>query len=432
MNKDSKCVKRLLDLFDEGTFEEIGAKVRSGSHDAEVVTGCGYVDGTPVYAFSQNREVNGGAMGKVHAAKIAKIYSLAEKTGLPVIGIYDSEGAYLSEGLGALDAYGTLVKTANNLSGVVPQISVVAGVCAGTSAVMAISADIVIMTKDAKLCLNAQSGDSAEAAEKNGTAHAVFESDEQAIECARRIVNMLPVNNLAVVPSTVSAEPSGKACCPVGTVIDDGSKIPLSKKFGKSVKTVLARISGVTCGFVKISADDGVVGADDCVKAARFVRMCDSFSLPVITFVDAERFGDKSVSALRAAAMLSHAYAEATTVKISVVTGKACGAVFACVASKSAQADLVLALDTAIISVIDPEAAALTLMSDRREKGESLEALAKEYERENCSPDLAAADGFIDDVVTVSELRGKLISALDMLSGKRVSGLDKKHSNMPL
>lgn len=439
--KDTDAHKRLLNLFDEGSFSEIDAYAKSGEGAVEVAAGFGSVLGTPVFAFSQDVSVDGGAISKAQCAKIKKLYDLASKTGTPVIGIYDSNGVRLNEGLDTLTEYGELLKLSNTISGVVPQISVIVGACVGTSAMIAAAADIVIVAKDADFYLSAPNKISAEDCLNSGVASLGAASAEEALELAKKVVSILPVNNLSAAPLSDFSEDSSflsgdcasikaDAASVVKAVSDMNSCIELSEKFGQAVKTTLATVAGNTVGFIAFHGQN--IDSDSCDKATRFIRLCDAFSLPVITLVDTEGF-DRSEDAqkagiLRQASKLTSAYAEATTVKISLIIGNAIGSSYISLAGHGSNADLVYAWKCAVVSALEPESAVAFLMGDRLAKGENRAALVEEYAAKEASPLNAAALGLIDDVFSPDRTREKLISALDMLAGKRVSTLPKKHS----
>lgn len=418
----SQARERLLHLFDESSFVEIDRLVRDGDKPAEAVAGYGTVDGSPVYAFAQDRNVCCGAIGKVQADKICKIYQLAAQNGAPVVGLFDSDGAKLGEGIDAMDAIAEILLASNNVSGVVPQIAVIAGACVGSSSVVASNADIVIAAKDADYYLNP--GD------KNAEADIAAEDADDAISKARELVAMLPSNNLTV-PVAFDFESAVMPSCEsisevINAVSDPNTKFTLGK--GEN-ETVFARIGGNVCGIVAVSEDK--LSSDDASHLARFVRMCDGFSIPVITFVDCEGFAD-----IQGAAKLSHAYAEATTAKITIITGKAYGSVYIAVAGKSAGADLVLAWPTAVILPLAPETAIHIYWKDRlanmANPTEDRKKLAEEFAQTQGDVLAAAANGFVTDVIAPADTKSKLIAMLDMLSGKRVSRLPKKHSNIVL
>lgn len=437
---------RLTYLFDDGTFTELDPYAANGSDLSGVVTAFGYVEGNPAYAFSQDINVKSGALTEAQAKKIIKVYDLAAKTGVPVVGIYDSYGADVSNGAKALNAYGELLMWTSNLSGVVPQISVVAGTCAGTAAMLAESADFVIVTKDAELYVAPNSGvkDSAENAGKNGTAAIVADDEQQAVEAAKNLLLKLPQNNLSPVPMYefalpettfgVDADSQAKAIC------DDESVIELSADFGTASYTALGSIGGATVGIVATNKADDKLDANDCTKIARFVRICDAYAIPVITLVDTEGFkaddDTEAAGAVREMTKLAHAYAEATTIKVSVVTGKAYGPAFIALAGKGANADLVYATPDAVISALSPITAVEFLAHEELKGADDLTAarneLADKYAKEQANVAIAAANGAVDNVVETAQIREALINSIEILAGKRISRLPKKHSNIQL
>ncbi|MGN1114644.1 MAG: carboxyl transferase domain-containing protein [Oscillospiraceae bacterium] len=437
---------RLTYLFDEGIFTELDPYVTSGSDLSGVITAFGYADGNPVYAFSQDINVKSGALTEAQTKKIIKIYDLAAKTGIPVVGIYDSFGADLSNGCKALNSYGELLMWTSNLSGVVPQISIVAGTCAGTSAMLAESADFVIMTKDAELYVapNSNVKNSAENAAKNGTAALVAEDDEKAVEAAKNILAKLPQNNLSPVPMYEFEAPDAAfgsdAEAQVKALCDAESVIELSAGFGKAAYTALGSIGGAAVGIAATNKTDDKLAADDCTKIARFVRLCDAFAIPVITLVDTEGFkaddDTEAAGAVRQMTKLAHAYAEATTIKISVVTGKAYGPAFIALAGKGANADLVYATESAVISALNPVTAVEFLEHDELKNAKDLtadrKALADKFAKENASAANAAANGIVDSVIDSTTVRDTIVNSIEIMAGKRISRLPKKHSNIQL
>ena len=387
-------------------------------------------------------------MSKAQAAKIRKIFDLAVKTGSPVVGVYDSVGARLKEADEMLAAYGEILCSSNNLSGVVPQISIVAGPCIGTAALLAASADLVIMSEDAQLELETSGvAGSAKDAAAAGIAHLVAADADAAIAQARKLIAMLPSNNLASAPLCEYGDSAGfetalnncaaaidqngtvDAAALAGAVADDNSFVELQKEYGAAFACGLATVGGTACGIVVSGGEQ--IDADGCAKAARFVRFCDAFAIPVVTFVHTKGF-----SSLKEAAKLSHAYAEATTAKIAVVTGAAYGAAFIALAGRAANADVTLAWPSAVISSLNPEAAVSILWNDKlagmKNPLQDRAKLVKEYMDTEGSPVNAAAAGFIEDVIAPADTRARLFAALDMLVGKRVTRLPKKHSNIQL
>ena len=431
-NAQTKAYQRLQLLFDEGTFVEIDSFTKSGDGRAEAAAGFGSVDGCPVYAFAQNSDVEGGAMSKAQAAKICKVYELAEKTGAPVVGIYDSIGARLNESCEMLAAYGDVMLKANNLSGVVPQIAVIAGPCLGASSMIAAAADVVIMSEDGQFALqtNGEGGDLKEASE-SGLVHLTAKDDKEAVAKARELITLLPSNNLSGAPITdfadSAAETDGESGASIiAAVMDQDSFIEFQAGFGAGFIAGLAKLGGNTVGVV--ASEEKTADGKACEKAARLVRFCDAFAIPVITFVNAESF-----CCIKAACKLTNAYAEATTAKISVITGEAYGAGYMALAGAAAGVDVAYAWPTASISALNPTTAAVMLWSDKL-KGSSNPTtdrakLIAEYKDQEACPFKAAGDGFVQDVIEPSETRLKLYAALDMLAGKRVTRLPKKHAN---
>ena len=431
-NAQTKAYQRLQLLFDEGTFVEIDSFTKSGDGRAEAAAGFGSVDGCPVYAFAQNSDVEGGAMSKAQAAKICKVYELAEKTGAPVVGIYDSIGARLNESCEMLAAYGDVMLKANNLSGVVPQIAVIAGPCLGASSMIAAAADVVIMSEDGQFALqtNGEGGDLKEASE-SGLVHLTAKDDKEAVAKARELITLLPYNNLSGAPITdfadSAAETDGESGASIiAAVMDQDSFIEFQAGFGAGFIAGLAKLGGNTVGVV--ASEEKTADGKACEKAARLVRFCDAFAIPVITFVNAESF-----CCIKAACKLTNAYAEATTAKISVITGEAYGTVYMALAGAAAGVDVAYAWPTASISALNPTTAAVMLWSDKLKGSSNPTAdrakLIAEYKDQEACPFKAAGDGFVQDVIEPSETRLKLYAALDMLAGKRVTRLPKKHAN---
>ena len=447
LSSSTSARQRLTYLYDEGAFTELDMFTKQGDSSCGVITAFGYVDGSPVYAFSQDITVKRGALGENHAKKIKKIYDLAAKTGVPVVGIYDSFGAVISEGVKALSAYGELLMWASNLSGVVPQISVIAGTCASSSAMLAISADFVVMAKDAELFITPNSKDTvnnyAENSAKCGTANLICDTDKEAVEMAKTLVTMLPMNNLSAVPMFEYTAPvfdmKTEADSMVKSIADADSVIELSPDFGVASYTALASVNGATVGFLATNKTNAKLTADDCSKLSRFVRTCDAFAIPVITLVDTEGFelSDEAEvkGSLRDMTKLAHAYAEATTAKISLIVGKAYGPAYIALAGKGANADLTYAYPVAVISPLAPETAVEFLKHDELKGAADLDKKRKELADEYCANEAsafkAAEDNCIDDIIDPADTRATIITALEILAGKRISRLPKKHSNMP-
>ncbi|MBP0977038.1 MAG: carboxyl transferase [Oscillospiraceae bacterium] len=441
-NLDSAARRRLAALFDDGAYTEVGSLSMEKESLASVITAYGYVNGSLVYAFSQDKTVNSGAVGTVHAQKIAKLYSLAAKTGRPVVGIHDSNGAFIDGTVDSLNAYGEMIGTAASVSGVVPQISVIAGVCAGSAAMLACSADFVVMTKDAELYVAPNGKSTAADAAKAGTAAVVCDDDDAAVSAAKELLRLIPENNLTAVPVyeyEENAFASGNALSDtVNNIADADSVTELYEGFGKASYTALATVAGSTAGIVSTNRTKDKLTADDSAKIARFVRTCDAFGIPVITLVDTEGFDGEGEAAgsVRNMTMLAGAYAEATTAKVTLVTGKAYGPAFVAFASKGANADFTFAYESAVISPLAPVTAVEFLWHEKlagaANAAAKREELAKEYIAEYATAEKAAYRNAVDEVISPAQTRTKLAEALEILSGKRVSRLPKKHNNLPL
>lgn len=448
LTSETPARQRLNYLFDEGTCTELDVFTKAGEQPCGVITAYGYVEGSPVYVFSQDSSINNGAVEEKQVKKIKKIYDLAAKTGVPVVGIYDSYGAVITDGIKALSAYGELMMWASNLSGVVPQISVIAGTCASSAAMLATSADFVIMSKSAELFITPNSksavGSYAENSAKCGTVNIICEDDKEAVEMAKTLISKLPMNNLSAVPiyefDAPAFEDKADAESIVKSIADVDSIIEISADFGISAYTALASISGATVGICATNKTASKLTADDCSKLARFVRTCDAFAIPVITLVDTEGFelsdNAETSGSLRDMTKLAHAYAEATTAKISLITGKAYGPAYIALAGKCANADLVYAYPNAVISPLAPETAVEFLYHDKLKGAENVDKarkeLADEYAQNEASAFKAAEENCIEDVINPTDTRAVLVTALEILAGKRISRMPKKHSNMPL
>lgn len=447
----SKARERLTALFDEGSFVELDAFVCSGENTAGVIAGYGMIEGAVAYAYSQDISADSGAMNVKQAQKIKKVYDLATKTGCAVISVFDSNGAKLTEGSDMLNAYSEILKAVNNVSGVVPQISLVLGVCAGISAMVAASSDFVLMSKKAELFLTAPfvskaNGDdsknagTAENAALGGVAAVVYDDEAATIAGARKLITMLPSNNLTSLPMfdfEDNSEPIDIEGCPklyAKNVADKDSVIELYPDYGKGIYTFIGTMAGVTTGFVVTSKQNPLDYAS-CSKGARFVKCCDAFNIPVVTFIDSVGFGKEAdVSVLRDIARLSSAYAEATTAKVSVICGRAFGAVYAALGAKNANADIALAWPTAQISALAPDTAVEFLWADKLKGVDDAKAahakLVEEYIDTEASPFEAAKNGYIEAVIAPNDTRATLISTLDMLASKRETNLPKKHTTI--
>ncbi len=432
-DKKSEAMNRLNALFDDGIFTEIDAYAKDSDGDIEVVAGFGTVGGAPAYAFSQDVSVNDGAIGIAQCTKILKVYNLATKTGYPVIGIYDSNGVKLNEGFEALSLYGDVVKASTSVSGVVPQISVIAGACLGTSALMANIADVVVAVKDADFYVTAPSDITAEESSESGVVDILADDFAHAVNEVKKLVALLPANNLSPAPLFDFEEPSAlcsegmSAIDVINAIADNGSAVELKADFGRNAVTALATVAGTTVGFAAL---DGDALCPSCAeKAESLIKLCDAYNIPVVTIVNSKGLnGADPVKMLKSSTKLISAYATATCPKISVVTEQAIGAAYIILAGKGANADITYAWDTSVVSPLDVDASVAFLYNDRLASGEDRTALEKEYKETIGSAYTAAACGAVDDVFAPDLTRTKLISALDMLSGKREMTIARKHS----
>lgn len=425
-------------MFDEDSFTEL-SPYTGGS----VVTGYGQVDGCPVYAFIQDVSVKSGAVCKAAAQKIVKLYSLAVKNGAPVIAVYDSKGGDIAEGVELLTAYGDIANASASISGVAPQISIVSGVCGGISASLACMADFVIMTEKAELFLTAPfitagaGAGTAKNAALSGVSCMTVKDIAEAIKKAKALAAILPQNNLEVAGNdyfalpTDTADASLKGEAMVKTVADKDSLIELFPEFGKASYTALGSVNWKTVGFVATNKTEDKLTAADTAKIARFVGICDAFSIPVVTIVDSEGFAADSAAELagsiRDAAKLTQVYASATTPKVSVITGNALGGAFTVFCGMNA--DVTVALEQAVIAPTTPKAAAIFLYSDKLNSKAEIEAAAEEYKASEASAVNAMEKGAVDRVISAEDIWSSVNSALEMLSGKRVQAPARKHIN---
>ena len=418
----------LAKFFDDGEYTALFA-------DGAVSAASGYAAGQQAYAVFQNGE----AVSVKDVEKNIKVLELAAQTGCPVVTFYDSVGAKLAEGLDVLNAAAKLNATIAKVSGVVPQVAVVLGVCGGTSALSAANADVCIMAEGAELFFTAPftaaaKGDkvadagSAAAAAKAGVAAIVAADAAEAAEKAAHIVGLLPTNKPTAVLSA-NAEPAKAAAA----LIDKDSAVEMYAGFGKNVYTAFATIGGNAVGVVAT----GKELCHNCVaKASRFVRLCDAFSVPVLTIVNTEGFvpstSDDIAGGIREAARLAATYADATTAKVALIAGKAVGPVYTALAA----ADLKIAVKGCTISALEPSAAVSVLYKDEIDASDNIVAATKAkaaaYVAEVCSADAAVAAGSADMTCEAANARASVVAAFELLSTKRAARLPKKHGNMAL
>jgi len=479
---------RLEAFFDPGTFTEVdpfvthrvttfGMDERRVPGDG-VVTGWGEVDGRPVCAFAQDATVFGGALGEAHAMKIVKVMETARKAGVPIVGFDDSGGARIQEGVMSLGGYGEVFFRNVLLSGVVPQLSLILGPCAGGAVYSPAITDFVIMTKGTaqmfitgpdvvravtgeEVTMEALGGAETHAA-VSGVSHFTAPSDRDALALARKILSYLPLNNLEDPPAVPPSGPSHSAASELARVVpedsnapydvhaviervvDPGSLLEVQAAWAPNIVIGLARLDGRAVGVVanNPSVLAGTLDINASSKAARFVRFCDAFNMPIITFVDVPGFlpgtAQEHGGIIRHGAKLLYAYAEATVPLLTVILRKAYGGAYDVMCSKHLGGDLNLAWPTAEIAVMGADGAVNILFRRDLEKGtpeeqETLRArLTSDYRKEFLNPYLAAERGYIDDVIDPADTRARLVRGLSLLSSKRDDRPGRKHGNMPL
>jgi acetyl-CoA carboxylase carboxyltransferase component len=476
--------ERLQLLFDEGTFEELDkfVKHRNTMFGLDkmklpadgVVTGIGKVNGRPVAAFSQDFTVMGGSLGEMHAKKIMKVMDLALKMGIPLVGINDSGGARIQEGVDSLYGYGEIFFRNTIASGVIPQITVIAGPCAGGAVYSPAITDFVIMVdQTAQMFITGPNVIKAVTGEdiskedlggalvhntKSGNAHFLASDDRQAIETVRKLLSYIPQNNMEEPPLEEQIiEPDAsdiQTVVPVDPkkgfdvrdvirrVVDEGTFFEVHEHFAKSIVIGFARINGKAVGIVANQPNylAGVLDIDSSDKAARFIRFLDAFNIPIVTFVDTPGYlpGVKQEHGgiIRHGAKLLYAYSEATVPKITIILRKAYGGAYIAMGSKHLGADFVAAWPTAEIAVMGPDGAANIIFKKEIDASENPEETRKqkieEYRQLFANPYVAASRGYIDAVIDPRETRSWIIKALEYSATKVESRPRKKHGNIPL
>lgn len=454
--------ERITRLFDEGTFVETGAYVtrrvsefEEGAPDAfeGVITGWGSVEGRLVYAFSQDMGRTKGSVSEAHAKKISDLYRLATENGAPVVGILDSAGAYLPEGVRALAGYGSIMKSISMASGVVPQIAVIPGIAEGAAAVMAGMFDFAIMAHGTLSVtppfLLGKETDDAYASETGLCARAA-KDDASALSEARELLRYLPSNNAEgtaelsigdevnrhVDLSAYEAKREAKTL--VSSFSDDGRYLELYGSYGSEMSVGFVTIGGVVCGVAANDRGkgDGVLTPHAARKAARFLSFCDAYQIPFLTLVDSKgteaTLSSESEPYAAELARLAHAYASARTPLITLVAGEAYGTVFALMGSKALGADVVLALDSAKIGCMNASSAVAFLWNDKIGKTVTREALEAEWDETVGSPVEAARAGEVDDIIASEEIRQRIAACVMMLSEKSKAAPARRHLTMPL
>ena len=473
-------------LLDEGSFEEIDKLVRHRSHNFGMqhklidgdgfITGHGLIHGRAVFVFAQDFTVFGGSLSEANAQKIVKVMDLALKTGAPVIGLNDSGGARIQEGVVSLAGYADIFLRNTLASGVIPQISAVMGPCAGgavyspaltdfvfmvdgTSHMFVTGPDVIKTVTHEEVSKETLGGANTHNA-TSGVAQFLAADDVDCLRRIRELLTFLPQNNLDGVPEVATEDPEERADAELDSlipaasnqpydikdvitrVVDDANFFEVGEHFARNIVTGYGRMGGQTVGIVANQPAHlaGCLDIDSSTKAARFVRFCDAFQIPILTFEDvpgflpgtAQEFG----GIIRHGAKLLYAYAEATVPKITVITRKAYGGAYCVMGSKHLRTDINFAFPTAEIAVMGPEGAVSILYKRELEKAaggpEMREAKISEYRERFANPFVAAERGYVDDVIEPHETRVKVIRALRMLANKTDTMPRKKHGNIPL
>ena len=478
--------ERLDLLLDKGSFREVDAFVTHRTHDFgldkqqypgdSVVTGWGTVNGRLIFVFSQDFTVFGGSLGEVHAEKVCKILDMAIKTGAPVIGLNDSGGARIQEGVVSLGGYADIFLRNTLASGVIPQISCIMGPCAGGAVYSPALTDFIFMVKNSSymfvtgpdvvksvthedVSFEDLGGASVHSA-ISGVCHYVAENEADSLYLIRKLLSYLPQNNMEDPPFVPTSDDPLRTEAALDTLVPDNANKPydvkevirlvvdeaeffeIHEQYAMNVVVGFARLGGHSVGLVanQPAVLAGVLDINASEKAARFIRFCDCFNLPLITFEDVPGFlpGVKQEHAgiIRSGAKLLYAYCEATVPKLTIIMRKAYGGAYDVMSSKHIRGDLNLAWPTAEIAVMGPEGAVSIIF--RKELAEAEDPVARkaelvnEYREKFANPYVAASRGYIDDVIEPHETRARLINGLAMLQNKRDSNPQKKHGNIPL
>lgn len=448
-----KSRKRLESVFDAGTFVELGAYTKRNEDPVGVVCGYGAVNGNLVFAFSQDTTRNKGAFDEKQSKKIIDMYSLALKNGAPVVAIFDSMGAVVYDGVAALAAYGKLMKCVSDASGIIPQIAVIDGICAGMAATVASLFDFTVTIKDvSKLYVNVpfvvgnelnESGFTS----KSGTASIFAENENEAFENVKKLLALIPSNNSEGAYTGDGADELNrevefdtKAYSPddlIKNIADNGSFIKLYGNYCENHTIGLATFGGiVTCVVASDPDKKGIVDIKSARAISKVMSFCDSFNIPVVNLVNSEGL-DVSLEAEYAAysselARLACVCATSSNARVSVVMDKAYGAAFTLLASKALGSDIVYALPEACISVLSPEASVAFVWNDKINEGVTREEVEKEWKDKFASADAACELGEVDDIIEPSELRKRICSSLMMLAYKTDKAPERKHSVLPL
>ncbi len=478
--------ERVEFLLDEGTFEEFDRLVVHRSRDFGldkqlypgdgVITGHGLVDGRRVFVFAQDFTVFGGSLSETHAEKICKVMDMAMKVGAPLIGLNDSGGARIQEGVVSLGGYADIFLRNTLASGVVPQISCIMGPCAGGAVYSPAITDFNIMVKDTSYMFitgpdviktvthedvtKEELGGALTHNRVSGVAHFAADSDEHALRMVRELLSFIPSNNMDDPPRVSITDSPERIDEALNTIVPEASNLPydirdvihsvvddryffeVHELYAPNIVVGFARLAGRPVGIVANQPAylAGVLDIDASVKAARFVRFCDCFNIPLITFEDVPGFlpgvAQEHGGIIRHGAKLLYAFAEATVPKITVITRKAYGGAYCVMASKHIRADINFAWPTAEIAVMGAEGAVGVLyrreIAEAENQDTARRSRVSEFEEKFANPYIAAERGFIDEVIEPAQTRPKLIRALQLLENKRDTNPPKKHGNIPL
>ena len=469
-------------LLDEGSFEEFDMFVEHRAHEFGmadqkvpgdgVVTGWGTINGRNVYVFSKDFTVFGGSLSGAHAAKIVKVQRMAAKVGAPVIGLFDAGGARIQEGVESLAGYADIFMENVLSSGVIPQISVIMGPCAGGDVYSPAMTDFIFMVKDTsymyvtgpdvvktvtnETVTHEDLGGARVHAQKSGVADGAFENDIEALVQVRRLVDFLPSSNREKSPiresfdDSAREEPSLDTLVPanpnkpydmkelISKIVDEADFFEISSEYAKNIITCFARMNGETIGVVANQPQvlAGVLDSDASRKAARFVRFCDAFNIPILTLVDVPGFmpGTKQEygGLIKHGAKLLFAYAEATVPKVTLITRKAYGGAYDVMSSKHLRGDVNYAWPTAEIAVMGAKGAVEIIFRADAKDPEKLSQREAEYKARFANPFVAASMGYIDDVIMPHGSRRRIARAFQSLRNKQLSNPWKKHDNIPL
>ncbi len=474
--------ERIELLLDPGSFEEYDMFVEHrctdfGMEDQKVpgdgvVTGSGTVNGRLIFVFSQDFTVFGGSLSQSHAQKICKVMDQAMKVGAPVIGLNDSGGARIQEGIDSLAGYADVFQRNVMASGVIPQISVIMGPCAGGAVYSPAMTDFIFMVKDSSYMFvtgpevvktvtqetvtQEELGGAVTHSAKSGVSDLAFENDVEALEQVRRFVDFLPASNRAVAPVRETPDPSDRVEISLDTlvpadphkpydmmelirkVVDEADFFEIQPDYAKNIIVGMGRIAGSTVGIVanQPMVLAGCLDIDSSRKAARFVRFCDCYNIPILTLVDVPGFlpgtSQEYGGIIKHGAKLLYAFAEATVPKVTVITRKAYGGAYDVMSSKHLRGDMNYAWPTAEIAVMGSKGAVEIIFRSEIGDEEKIQARTDEYQEKFANPFIAGHRGFIDDVILPHNTRMRVAKALDVLRNKKLDNPWKKHGNIPL